>query len=381
MKIKEFFVPVITLFFIVCSCYKRKVYKMSHERFQKKMYIVKSGDSWWRILSSLDGIGENVSFELSNSILDTVHRNLKIGDTILMYFDKRECFKIIWKFDRKYFLKIEKKNGRWRIYRDSLFLRKSLEVIEGSVKNHLWGSVLSIGERPELVVNLVNIFAWDIDFVSDVRKGDSFLILVEKYYLDTNFVRYGNIYYAKYKGIYAGEYEAFYFMGDYYDTLGNSLRKAFLKAPLDYIRISSYFGMRFHPILKVWRPHHGVDYAAPYGTPVQSIGDGRVIYAGWRGGYGKYVAIKHPNGYISGYGHLSKIFVKVGQKVKQGQIIGKVGSTGLSTGPHLHFEIKYGNRFINPLKLKLPPAEPLPKKYLPQYFKYIKNIKEMLIYQ
>jgi murein DD-endopeptidase MepM/ murein hydrolase activator NlpD len=158
---------------------------------------------------------------------------------------------------------------------------------------------------------------------------------------------------------------------EYYDCDGNSVRRVFLKSPLNYRRISSYFSnRRFHPILKTYRPHHGVDYAAPTGTPVVSIGDGRVTKAGWNGGMGNYVEIRHNNIYTSCYGHLSRYGrgVRGGVRVKQGQIIGYVGSTGLSTGPHLDFRVKKYGSYVNPLTIDYPRGEPVGEERKEAFF-------------
>ena len=157
---------------------------------------------------------------------------------------------------------------------------------------------------------------------------------------------------------------------DYYDAEGISLKKAFLKAPLNFRRISSYFSKgRFHPILKIYRSHHGLDYAAPSGTPVSVVGDGTVSFTGYKGQYGKLVIIRHSNGWKTYYGHLSRIGkgIKTGEKVEQGQVIGYVGATGLATGPHLHYEIRIKNKPVNPLALKLPQGKSIPKTLIAEF--------------
>jgi murein DD-endopeptidase MepM/ murein hydrolase activator NlpD len=229
-----------------------------------------------------------------------------------------------------------------------------------------------------LALQLSDIFAWDIDFSTDLRNGDTFKIVVEGFYLDGEFKKYGDILSAEFFN--NGEvYRAYRFEynggADYYDADGKSLRRSFLKAPLNFRRISSGFSKRrLHPILKIFRPHLGVDYAAPTGTPVSTVGDGTVIFAGYKGQNGKIVAIKHVNGYRTYYGHLSKIQrgIRRGTKVKQGQVIGYVGATGLATGPHLDYRIKVNNRFVNPLMLKLPRGRSVPRKLMAK-FKNFKN--------
>ncbi len=251
--------------------------------------------------------------------------------------------------------------------------------LEGKIEYSLYESMLECADSPQLALQLAEIFAWQIDFLTECREGDTFNILVEKQYRG-DFYRWGKILAARYEGEFLSEHTAILFEDpaghiDYYTEEGKSLRKAFLRAPLNYKYISSYFSKnRLHPILRIWRPHLAIDYAAPTGTPVSTIGDGVVIYVGWNGGYGNYIKIRHPNNYVSAYGHLSRFAkgLKNGQKVKQGEIIGYVGSTGLSTGPHLDFSISKNGERVDFLKLKLPAAFSVDPQYLTQ-FNEVKN--------
>jgi len=259
--------------------------------------------------------------------------------------------------------------------KDIEYERKLLHI-GGIIENHLIGSIGE--ENLILALQLSDIFAWDIDFSADLRPGDMFKIVVESCYLDNEFKKYGSILAVEF--INNGRtYHAYRFEQDgevdYYDDGGKSLRRSFLKAPLSFRRISSRFTKsRFHPILKIYRPHLGVDYAAPTGTPVSSVGDGTITFAGYKGQNGRIVIIKHPNGYTTYYGHLSRIKkgIKRGVKVKQGQLIGYVGTTGLSTGPHLDYRIKKHNKFVNPLTLELPSGKSIPKTALAD-FNMLKN--------
>lgn len=263
----------------------------------------------------------------------------------------------------------------------TLNTQRKIYFVEGSIKSSLYKSILDSGEGPELAYLLSDIFAWDIDFNVETRVNDRFSVLVVKEYLDSDFIGYGPILYATYAGN-AGAYEATRFedtkgRADYYDKKGKSLRKLFLRSPLQYRRITSYFSKRrFHPILKIYCPHHGVDYAAPVGTPISAIGDGVVTFAGWKGGYGRLIYLKHSNGYQSGYGHLSGFArgIKKGKRVHQGQLIGYVGNTGRSTGPHLHFEMKRNGRFINPLQIKVPAAAPITRERMALFQKQRTNM-------
>jgi len=258
-----------------------------------------------------------------------------------------------------------------------------LAAVEGEIKVSLWGTAVEhLKINPEVILSFSDIFAYDIDFFTDVQAGDTFCILYEKKYLDGQFFGPGQILAAKFvnKG---RVLEAYYYQnskgkGGYYDSKGRSLRKMFLKSPLRYRRISSYFSKsRFHPILKIYRPHLGIDYAAPIGTPVETVGDGRVVFMGWNRGYGRFVKIKHNRGFTTTYAHLSRYAkgLKRGKWVRQGDLIGYVGSTGLSTGPHLDFRMIKNNKFINPLSLKLEPAPPIASSERSRFFAQVKKVK------
>lgn len=246
--------------------------------------------------------------------------------------------------------------------------------LEGKIEYSLYESMMECADSPQLALQLAEIFAWQIDFLTECREGDTFNILVEKQHRG-DFYRWGKVLAAQYKGELLSKHTAILFKDpsghiDYYDEKGKSLRKAFLRAPLHYKYISSYFSKnRLHPILRIWRPHLAIDYAAPTGTPVSTIGDGTVIYVGWNDGYGNYVKVRHPNNYVSGYGHLSRFAkgLKNGQKVKQGEIIGYVGATGLATGPHLDFSISKNGERVDFLKLELPAASSVDPRYSIQF--------------
>jgi murein DD-endopeptidase MepM/ murein hydrolase activator NlpD len=241
--------------------------------------------------------------------------------------------------------------------------------VSGQVEGSLFQAVTDAGEKPELAMRLAEIFGWDLDFYTDPRPGDTFRVVVEKKTLANGEpAAYGRILAAEYNN--AGHaYRAILFRGPtggdaYYTPEGKSMKKAFLHSPLKFAApITSHFSLhRFHPILKEYRPHLGIDYGAPTGTPVQTIGDGRVIFAGMKGGDGNLVKVQHSNGYTTYYMHLSRILVRNGERVEQGQRIGLVGMTGLATGPHLDFRIELRGQFLNFERLPLPPADPVSKR-------------------
>jgi murein DD-endopeptidase MepM/ murein hydrolase activator NlpD len=246
-----------------------------------------------------------------------------------------------------------------------------VQTFAGEITSSLFEAIEQSGARDQLAMDLANIFTWDVDFNTEVQRGDSFRVAVEALTLDGRFIRYGRILGAEFV---RGDrtLRAVYFEGrdsqGYYTPEGTPLRRAFLRSPLKFSRISSGFThRRFHPVLGVYRPHLGIDYAAPTGTPVHAAGDGVVTVAGWLGGYGQTVKLRHSNGYETLYGHLSRITVRRGQRVGQGDLLGKVGATGLASGPHLDYRMLKNGAYLNPLKIVSPPAEPVRASERPQF--------------
>ncbi len=239
-----------------------------------------------------------------------------------------------------------------------------VEPVSAVIADSLFSAIVSAGEQDQLALDLADIFGSDIDFNTDIQSGDSFRVLVEKKYLNNVFVKYGAILAAtitnQQKLLTGFRFEDENGKPAYYAPDGRALKRSFLKSPLRIVRITSRFSRaRMHPILRILRPHLGVDYAAPIGTPVQAVGAGTVVGAGFNGGSGRMVRLRHSGGYETMYLHLSRIAVKTGARVDQGQVVGYVGSSGLSTGPHLDFRIlRHGNP-INPAKVIFPPGKPV----------------------
>lgn len=257
------------------------------------------------------------------------------------------------------------------------------KTASGHINSSLYNTLIDNGSSPKLAVELSEIYAWQIDFFG-IQKGDNYRIIFDELYVNDEFIGVGKIK-AAYFNHMGDNYYAFRHeqdsIAEYFDESGNSLRKTFLKAPLSYRRISSKFSYnRLHPILKRRMPHLGVDYAAPKGTPVYSIGDGKVLKANYEGAAGNYIKIKHNSVYTTGYMHLWKFKngIRPGTSVKQGQLIGYVGSTGRSTGPHLDFRIWKNGQAINPLTLKAPSAKPIDEKHKATYFKNMEAYKNKL---
>jgi murein DD-endopeptidase MepM/ murein hydrolase activator NlpD len=258
-------------------------------------------------------------------------------------------------------------SGSWRVGRAETIPDMRVEAVSGVVERSLFDAVEQSGESARLVLGLVDIFSSDFDFTADTRAGDRFRLLVEKRYAGNTFVDYGRILVAQYKSggktLTGVGFDKGVSRFAHYDLNGNSLRKSFLKSPLEFTRITSGFTYaRPHPILGGVRPHLAIDYAAPVGTPVRAVADGVVVSAGWNGGNGIQVHLRHRSGYETQYNHLSRIptDIRAGARVHQKQIIGNVGATGLATGPHLDYRIVHNGTYVNPLSEKFIPGEPIP---------------------
>ena len=245
---------------------------------------------------------------------------------------------------------------------------------EAEIDSSLFGAGQAAGLTDKLTMELAGIFGWDIDFVLDIRKGDSFSVVYEELYLDGEKFDNGRILAASFnnqgRNLAAVLYTDNNGVSDYFTPDGHSMRKAFLRTPVDFARISSNFNLnRRHPVLNTIRAHKGTDYAARTGTPIKAAGDGRVTLAGRKGGYGNTVVLQHGNNITTLYAHMSRFAkgVRSGKYVKQGQVIGYVGSTGLATGPHLHYEFRVNGVHRNPVTVKLPDAAPIPKSEMARF--------------
>lgn len=260
-----------------------------------------------------------------------------------------------------------------KVYRGEKEIETKLRTGHGEIQSSLWNTMKDNGLDPMLALRLSDIYAWSIDFYA-IQKGDRFRVIYDEMFVDSASIGIGNIYAVQFDHAGTENYAFRFFQDDrfdYFDEQGQSLRKAFLKSPLEFARISSRFShSRLHPVLRIRRPHHGVDYAAPKGTPVRTIGDGTVITRAYQaGGAGNYLKIKHNSVYVTTYMHLSGFAQGVvqGARVKQGQVIGFVGSTGMSTGPHLDFRVHKNGTPVDPLKVEAPPVEPVHETKMAEY--------------
>jgi len=302
-------------------------------------------------------------------------RQVRAGNTITVgrsvEGDLRE---IDYKIDADRMLKIVPAENGFSAEVRVIPSKTEVAAVSGQLDDSLFHAVEQAGESPEIAMRLAQIFGYDLDFYTDPRRGDTFRVLLEKKkYANGKTAGYGKIFAAEYDNG-GKKYQALLFHDEfghpgYYTADGKSLQKAFLRSPLKFSApVTSHFSnARLHPILKTVRPHLGTDYGAPIGTPVQAIGSGRVLFAGLKGGEGNLVHIAHSNGYETMYLHLSRMYVRAGEHVEIGKTIGLVGTTGLSTGPHLDFRILQKGQYKNFEKLGLPPSDPVAKKNLPEF--------------
>jgi len=373
---KKFFLMIIgcllILYFFNCRHQKKEAVKKTEPAYTEIKKILKKNENLSHALKNLF-----TDQQLAASILkllkqsDFSFRRCLPGDSLILLKKDNE-FKKLTYYQNPMTVYYVINNGNFpTLSMKYPYISRITTLIRGSINSSLYESMLKKGETPMLVYKFADIFAWEIDFTTETQDGDSFIVMLDKVFCDSQFVDYSNIAVVHYKGK-IGDYYGVYYndpsgYDDYYNLKGESLRKALLKSPLRYAYISSYFSKRrYHPILKTWRPHHGLDYSAPIGAPVSSIGDGVVTYKGWKGAYGNLVEIRHKNNFKTRYGHLSRYAKGIyqGKHIKMGELIGYVGSTGLSTGPHLHFELHKDGVPHNPLTVKLPRAPSVKKKYL-----------------
>jgi murein DD-endopeptidase MepM/ murein hydrolase activator NlpD len=338
-------------------------------------HTIRSGDSLSSIFKK-HGLSANLLHRIVHSS-DTAKQltDIRPGETLFLELDSDDnLHRLTLEHNKIRSLEITAGNDGFSAIELNREVEPRSTFTSGTIESSLYEAAKEAGLSENLIMQLANIFGWDVDFALEIRAGDRFTVIYQEDYLDGEKLRDGPILAAEFvnrgRSYRALRYEDETGRIDYYTPEGRSMRKAFLRAPVDFRRISSRFTQeRWHPVLGVKRPHRGVDYAAKTGTPIKAAGDGKVIHRGTKGGYGRTVIIKHGQRYTTLYGHLSRYNKKVkqGSKVKQGQIIGYVGKSGLATGPHLHYEFRVNGVHRNPLTVKLPAAEPIAKRYLPDF--------------
>jgi murein DD-endopeptidase MepM/ murein hydrolase activator NlpD len=323
-------------------------------------------ESTWREIINLGGDSTNLA-------------RIRAGDIIRVRIGKNgQLLELAHQIDlsrtlhvRRVGSKLQSEVMHSRIERRVNYVADTIEESDGS----LFLSAQKVGLSDRVTMQMFEVFRWDVDFALDIHPGDRYSIVYEEIYRDGEKLRDGNILAAEFtnngRTLRAVRYADKAGNSEYYTPTGAPLHKAFIRTPVAYTRISSRFGFRRHPVLNRIRSHKGVDYAAPMGTSIKSTGSGRVAFRGRQGGYGNVVIIQHANRIQTLYGHMSRFAsgIKVGSRVKQGQVIGYVGRTGLATGPHLHYEFRVNGRHMNPLTVKLPNAAPLSPQYRTEFLK------------
>lgn len=386
----SFFIYLL-IFISISSCIKTKNEKPPSFEILISTGTIKSGDILENVFKK-----NNLDKQEIQSIMSTISKNHNIkkifpGDYYEIFYT---TFNTILKFNywtqpTEYFSVTKSTDGNFEFSKNYLNYKENIITKEGEITDSLWNAMIKQNITPETILNYADIFSWQIDFLTEVRQGDKYKVVYKQLEYENGYKKDAEILIAKYIGSFTNEHIALYFESKdgnfkgYFTPEGNSLKKIFLRAPLNYRRISSNFSRkRFHPILRIWRPHHGTDFVAPIGTPIVTIGSGVVEYAGWKDGYGKVVIVRHNATYKTLYGHLSRIApgITTGTRVSQGQLIGYLGTTGLATGPHLHFEIYVNGSPTNFFSLKFPPSENIPEKYKQEFeeikqnlFKYLEN--------
>ncbi|MGB5197977.1 MAG: peptidoglycan DD-metalloendopeptidase family protein [Candidatus Deferrimicrobium sp.] len=337
------------------------------DRLREIVDTVRKGETVSRIFEKhhLD-IGELFRMRQASAGIHPL-RDISVGRPYTITLDPdNNVLSLAYHIDDDEILRVVRSEPGYRAEKVAIEYERRIGTLDGVIRSNLISSLPEGGQSALLAIQLSDIFSWDVDFNTDFRKGDTLRVLVEERWLDGEFRNFGDILAAE-LSVDGHRYRAYRFdtgsRPDYFDDEGKSLRKAFLKAPLSYRRISSGFTKRrMHPILKIARPHFGVDYAAPAGTPVSTVGDGTVIFAGYKGPNGNLVIVRHPNGYTTFYGHLARIAKGIRRRaeVRQGDVIGTVGATGLATGPHLDFRIRRHGTFLNLLTVNLPRGGAIP---------------------
>ena len=337
--------------------------------YEKIALTVKRGDTLDRLFRRNDLDLGHLAMMLDLPDAAPHLKKLIPGDELIIEHDAGKLVSLYRDLSVTSALKIEKEESGF----STTLIDRPLEVrrkkASGSIENSLYLSALDAGIRDKTIMNLAGIFAWDVDFVLDIRRGDNFRIVYEEMYQNGEYIGDGEIVAAEFNNngrtIQAIRYVDKNGRADYYTPEGNSVRKAFLRAPVDFRVSSSFNPNRRHPVLKTVRPHRGTDYAAPSGTPIKAAGDGKVIFRGVKSGYGNVVILQHGGNITTLYAHMSKFNSKVrnGTRVRQGQTIGYVGKTGLVTGVHLHYEYRVNGVHRNSRTVTLPQADPISAEY------------------
>ncbi len=343
---------------------------------QWREFKVKSGDSLAQLFKRAKIKPQQLSEMMTRSAAAKQLRRIYPKDIFrILTDDEGNLLALRYEIDHENYLMVERKNGVLEANTFKHDIETRVAHASGIIDSSLFLAAQESGISQNLIMEFSGIFGWDVDFVLDIRRGDHFTVIFEEIYRNGEKIKDGNILSAEF--VNQGKiYQAVRYTNpennraEYYTPDGKSMRKAFLRSPVNFARISSRFTTsRYHPVLHKFRAHKGVDYAARRGTPIRASGDGKIVHRGRKGGYGRTVIIQHGTKYSTLYAHMNSYNLKfrVGSRVKQGQTIGYLGSSGLATGPHLHYEFRVNGVHRNPLTVRLPISKPVPKRYLTDF--------------
>ncbi|MCC5933599.1 MAG: peptidoglycan DD-metalloendopeptidase family protein [Candidatus Cyclonatronum sp.] len=363
--------PLVELASMPAEIFELDQFGLPFELYEVTERRVRNGETLSTMLAPF-GLGSQQVHEIVQASQDVFNvRRINSGRPVHFYVDPQDqtlSYFVYENSNREYV--VFDLSETVSVHANTREITRSTKHISGVINGSLYGSLLEQGGSPALVSALAQVYAWQIDFYR-IQRGDSYTVVYEQLYIDDTPVGIGRIK-AAHMNHHGTDYHAIYFdqgdtgYGTYFDLEGNSLQKAFLRAPLDYSRISSRFtNRRFHPILQRNMPHHGTDYAAPVGTPIRAVGDGVITHSAFDRNNGNYIRIRHNSVYETGYLHMSRIAsgMRRGATVRQGQVIGYVGATGLATGPHLCFRFWQNGQPVDPYRVEMPPSEPIEEEY------------------
>lgn len=340
-------------------------------RVHDVLHTIEKGETLGAIVGNV-GLNANELRAAAKDVHDLA--NLRAGRTVTFKIRSGETtpHALLYPLDEDSTVTVERGSDGWTARVDTIEYEAREAIRSFTVESTLWGAATKEGLRARDIMQLASVFEFDVDFNTELRAGATVQMVVQELYLDGRFAKLGTPLAVKLRNS-GNDYIALHHTdvdgeSGYFDPKGVARKKAFLRSPLTFSRVTSGFNpKRFHPVLKTRRPHNGTDFGAPTGTPIRATGSGKVVYAGRNGGHGNFVKIDHPGPYASSYSHMHKIRVKNGQKVKQGQVIGTVGTTGMSTGPHLHYQFWKHGKFVDPMKIKLPRNQTLPASEMSRF--------------